>query len=108
MLKLRFTEQNIILYTAILLLITGIIRYLFPYVGGLIFYIAFIPFLLFRFYTLFRNRKKPRTQVGFYRFIVLIFMLVTLLFNAMDWQKADFFLVFLLMADYLLVINGKF
>lgn len=108
MIKIKFSEQNNILYTAILVLIAGVIRYLFPHVGGLIFYLAFTPFLVYRLYTLFRNRKRPRTQVGFYRLVVLIFMLVTLVFNAMDWQKADFFLVFLLMADYLLVINGRF
>lgn len=107
-LKIKFTERTIILYTAVLVLLAGVVRYFFHYVGGIIFYFAFAPYLVYRVYTIFRYRKQPTTQLGVYRVLVLVFMAITIVFNALGWQKADFLLVFLLMVDYLLVMNGRF
>ncbi len=105
----RISEQKVIVYTAGLLLLTGVIRYMFYSVGSVLFYLAFAPYLIYRVYSYY-NRKKSGslTSTDFIRNIVLVIMLVTIVLNIAGWQEADFFLLFLLMVDYLLVINKRF
>ena len=43
-----------------------------------------------------------------YRIIILAIMILSTVMNIAGWQEADFFLLFLLMIDYLLVINKRF
>ena len=78
--------------------------------GVYLFYLSFLPFLFYRFYTIFFHRAKGFSQqpASLYRIFVLISMVITIVLNIVGWQEADFFLLFLLMVDYLLVINKRF
>lgn len=105
----RISERKVIVYTAGLLLFTGVIRYLFYSVGSVLFYLAFAPYVFYRAYSYHGRRKSgTTTSIDFVRNIVLAIMLVTIVLNIAGWQEADFFLLFLLMVDYLLVINKRF
>lgn len=108
MVKRKISERKVILYTAGLLLFAGIIRYFAYSVGSIMFYLAFLPFLLYRFISIIKHRKSRAAPIDFYRTLVLVFMLITIIFNVAGWQDADFVLLFLLMVDFLLVINGRF
>ena len=107
--KTNISERKVILYTAGLVVFTGLIR-LFAYsTGTILFYLAFAPFITYRLISIFENRKKINTPpIHFSRVVVLVIMIITIVLNAAGWQEADFFLIFLLMVDYLLVINKKF
>jgi hypothetical protein len=108
MAKGKISERKVILYTAGLVLFAGIIRYFAYSVGSVMFYLAFLPFLLYRFISIFNKRKNASAPIDSYRVLVLVFMVVTIVLNIAGWQEADFFLLFLLMVDFLLVINGRF
>lgn len=103
----RYSERNVIIFTASLILFSGLVR-LFSYkVGLILFYISFIPYLIYRITKIKKRWKISWDSAEKYRFAVLVVMLVTLLLNIAGWQEADFFLLFLLMIDFLLVSNKK-
>ena len=104
----KISERKVILFTAALVVFAGLIRYMFFTVGLVIFYLAFLPFIIYRIISI-KNQKKDISQsVDSFRTIVLVLMVITLVFNVLGWQEADFFLIFLLMVDFLLVINKRF
>ena len=108
MVKRKISERKVIIYTAGLVLFAGIIRYLAYPVGYILFYMAFIPFLVYRFSSIINQRKNAPETIDTYRLLVLVIMVITIVLNIAGWQEADFFLLFLLMIDFLLVINRKF
>jgi hypothetical protein len=103
----RFSERNVIIFTAALILFSGLIRTINYKVGLILFYISFLPYLYFRIRIIKNRWKMEWDNLEKYRFFVLIIMLVTLIFNIAGWQEADFFLLFMLMVDFLLVSNKK-
>ena len=103
----RYSERKVIIFTAALILLSGIIGLASYTVGIILFYLAFIPYLSYRIYFIYKKKGQPRDNTENYRFIVLAIMMVTILFNLLGWQEADFFLLFLLMIDFLLVSNKK-
>ncbi|MFO8022119.1 MAG: hypothetical protein R6U65_06610 [Perlabentimonas sp.] len=106
--KKKVSERKVILYTAGLVVLTGVVRLIAYSVGTVLFYLAFAPFLIYRLVSAVKNRKKQKDTIYYYRFLVLSVMIITIVLNIAGWQDADFFLIFLLMVDYLLVINRKF
>ena len=108
MTKKRISERKVILFTAAFLILSGLFR-LFAYSFGVfLFYFAFAPYLLFRLVTIIRRRKEESDSTAFYRIIVLFVMIASIVLNIVGWQEADFFLIFLLMVDYLLMVNKRF
>jgi hypothetical protein len=106
--KRKISETKVILFTAAFVVFAGLIRYFAYSFGSVLFYLAFAPFILYRFYSI-KNRSQEISQsVDTFRTIVLVLMVITLMLNILGWQEADFFLIFLLMVDYLLVINKRF
>lgn len=106
--KTKISERKIILYTVGLVVIAGIIKYFAYSTGTVLFYLAFAPFLVYRLISIVKNRSENRTPLQLYRGIVMSIIIITIVLNVAGWQEADFFLFFLLMVDYLLVINQKF
>ncbi len=106
--KKKISERKVIEFTAGLVVLTGLVRLVAYVAGTVLFYLAFAPFLVFRLVSTFQQRKNKRSSVYFYRVIVMVVMIITIVLNAVGWQDADFFLMFLLMVDYLLVINRRF
>jgi hypothetical protein len=106
--KKKISERKVIEYTAGLVVATGLIRIFAYATGTVLFYLAFAPFLIYRLVSTFRQRNSEKSSVHFYRLIVMVIMIITIVLNAAGWQEADFFLIFLLMVDYLLVLNRRF
>ncbi|HNS30355.1 MAG TPA: hypothetical protein PKL52_07465 [Tenuifilaceae bacterium] len=104
----RISERKIILYTAALVVLAGIVRFLHYPTGSVLFYIAFLPFILYRLYSIVKYRKYRKESLEMYMIIILAIMILSTVMNIAGWQEADFFLLFLLMIDYLLVINKRF
>ncbi len=104
--KKKISERKVLLYTGGMVLFAGVIKMISYSVGSVLFYLAFAPFLVYRLF--FIANKRNRSQLDSYRLLILITMIVTLVLNVAGWQEADFFLIFLLMVDYLLVINKRF
>lgn len=107
MIKSKISERKIIIYTAALVLFSGLVR-LFAYsTGSVFFYLAFAPYLIYRVVSSVKNRGKREGNTNVYRGVVMVLMIITIVLNVASWQEADFFLIFLLMVDFLLVINKK-
>lgn len=107
MVRFRLTERNIIICTAALVVLSGLVQRLSFPVGRTFYYVIFAAYLLFRLLTILATREQGWPGTKGYRFLVFIVMLITIILNIAGWQEADFFLLFLLMVDYLLVINRK-
>lgn len=102
----KFSERKLILFTVGLLIVAGLIRLVNYKVGLVFFYLAFIPFVWHRLRFYFKNRKNL-LNVDKYRKITLIVMLATILMNIIGLQDIEFFLLFLLAIDYLIIVNSK-
>lgn len=77
-------------------------------VGTVFFYLAFAPYIIYRIISVKNQKESDKNSLSHYRLIVLVVMVISIVLNIIGWQEADFFLLFLLMIDYLLVINKKF
>jgi hypothetical protein len=104
----KVSERKIILFTAGLVVFAGIVRLMSYNVGSVFFYLAFAPFIVYRSISTYKQWESKKSSLDGYRILILILILVTITLNIAGWQEADFFLIFLLMIDYLLVINKKF
>jgi hypothetical protein len=104
----NFSERRVILFTASLILLSGLLRQ-FSYTAGIVlFYISFAPFLAYRLSNIIKKKWSILNSVEKYRFVILLIMIVSLTFNLLGWQEAAFFLLFHIMIDFLLVNNKKF
>jgi tellurite resistance protein TehA-like permease len=104
----RISERKVIIFTTSLVVISGLIKLLSYKIGIVLFYLAFSLFIIYRLNFYFKLRGKEKSQNDRYRFIVLIAMIATIILNILGIQDVEFFLLFLLMVDFLLVINKKF
>ncbi len=102
----KFSERKLILFTVGLLIVAGLIRLINYKVGLVFFYLAFIPFVYHRVRFYLRN-KTNLSNVDKYRKITLIIMLVTIVMNIIGLQDIEFFLLFILAIDYLIIVNTK-
>ncbi|HOP04191.1 MAG TPA: hypothetical protein PL017_07270 [Tenuifilaceae bacterium] len=104
----KLSERRVILLTVSLIVLSGILSQFNYTIGIVLFYVSFAPYLTYRVIRILKKRWGNFNRVDKYRFVVLIVMIVSLTFNILGWQEADFFLLFLLMVDFLLVYNKKF
>ncbi|MDY0255337.1 MAG: hypothetical protein RBR30_13140 [Tenuifilaceae bacterium] len=104
----RISERKVIEYTAGLVVLAGIVRFFAYSTGNVLFHLAFVPFLIYRLLAVVKSRKDDHSSIKLYRGIVMVLMIITIALNGAGWQEADFLLIFLLMVDYLLVINKRF
>jgi len=104
----RISERKVIIYAAILVVIAGLIKLLSYKIGITLFYLAFSAFIVYRLNFYYKLRGNQKSQNDRYRLVVLISMIATIILNILGIQDVEFFLLFLLMVDFLLVINNKF
>ena len=102
----KFSERKLILFTVGLLIVAGLIRLVNYKVGLVFFYLSFIPFVWHRVRFYLRN-KSNLSSVDKYRKITLIVMLATIVMNIVGFQDIEFFLLFMLAIDYLIIVNSK-
>ena len=101
----KVSERKVLIFTIALIVFTGLVR-IFNYpLGFVLFYLAFLPYILYRLKYHYRLKGKPKSQIDRYRFIILVTIIITILLNLIGIQDVEFFLLFLLMIDFLLVIN---
>lgn len=103
----KISERKVLIFTAILIVFTGLVRVFNYPVGFVLFYIAFLPYILYRSNYYYQLKGKTKGQVDKYRFIILITIVITILLNLFGIQDVEFILLFLLMIDFLLVINKQ-
>jgi hypothetical protein len=104
----RISERKIILFTAGLLIFAGLIRLIHFPVGIVLFYLSFLPYYIVRIRTIRSQQGVEKTSTEKYRFFILVAMFVTLAMNIVGWAEANFFVIFLLMVDFMLVTKSKF
>jgi hypothetical protein len=101
----KISERKIIIFTAGIIVVAGLVRMLKYALGIVLFYLAFLPYILYRTNYYFKLKGKQKTQIDRYRLIILVSMIITIILNLIGIQDVEFFLLFLLMIDFLLVIN---
>ena len=107
MAKRQISERKVILITAGLIILSGLIQMVNYSFGSTLYYLVFSGFLAYRLIRIVANRRKKVASFQRYRIVLLVVMLITLVMNIAGWQQADFFLIFLLMVDFLLLTNRK-
>jgi len=103
----KISERKIIISTAAFVVISGLIRIFFYGVGTVLFYLSFLPYIFYRVTYYYNIKDQDLEPFDKNRRFVLAAMIVTIVLNIMGWQDANFFVLFLLMIDFLLVINKK-
>lgn len=105
MMEKKISERKVLIFTAALIVFTGLVRILNYPVGFVLFYLAFLPYIVYRIKYYYRLKGKDKAQIDRYRLIILVTIIITILLNLIGIQDVEFFLIFLLMIDFLLVIN---
>ncbi len=103
--KIRISERKLILFTVGLLIVAGIVRLGFYKVGVWLFYLAFVPIILYRLRFYIRNVKNLH-KVDRYRRFTLGFIIATIILNLLGFQDVEFVLLFVLAIDYLIVVQN--
>lgn len=103
----KISERKVIIFTTCLVIFAGLVRLLSYAIGIVLFYLAFLPFILYRINYYHKLQGKSKTQDDKYRLIILALLIITIVLNLLGIQDVEFFLLFLLMIDFLLVINKK-
>ncbi|HCT31040.1 MAG TPA: hypothetical protein DIW31_09975 [Bacteroidales bacterium] len=103
----KISERKVLIFTTALIVIAGLIRVVKYPLGFVLFYLAFLPYVLYRLNYYKNLRGKAKQQIDGYRFVILITIIVSIILNLIGLQDVEFFLLFLLMIDFLLVINKK-
>ena len=101
------SERKVLIYTTALIVFAGLVRMLKYSVGFVLFYIAFLPYIIYRTNYYYQLKGQSKSQLDKYRLIILVTIIITILLNLIGIQDVEFFLLFLLMIDFLLVINKK-
>lgn len=103
----QISERKIIIFTTLLIVFAGLVRLMRYSVGIVLFYLAFVPYIIYRVSYYRKLKGKEKSQHDRYRFAVLVAIILTILLNLIGIQDVEFFLLFLLMIDFLIVINKK-
>ena len=103
----RVSERKVIIFTAVLIILAGLVKLISYKVGIVLFYLPFLAFITYRTYYYFKLRGKQKTQLERYRLMVIVSMIITIILNIVGIQDVEFFLLVLLMIDFLMVINRK-
>jgi hypothetical protein len=104
----KISERKVIIFTTCLVVLAGLVKLLHYVIGIVLFYLAFSLFIAYRINFYYNLRGKQKSQNEKFRLIILVSMMATILLNMLGIQDVEFFLLFLLMIDFLLIINNKF
>lgn len=102
----RFSERKLILFTVVLMIAAGLIRLASYKVGVVLFYLSFLPFVIYRL-RFYRNHRGKLTKVDRRRRVTLTLLLLMILLNLVGWQNVEFILLIILAVDYMLISNNK-
>ena len=101
------SDKQLIYLTVGLVILGGLIR-LFNYkISTYVLNVAFIPYLLIWGAYYVTHRKGKWSRVHKQRFVLLLVLFVLILLNSFTMFKTEFLMVFILLIDYLLVINKR-
>ena len=101
------SDKQLIYLTAGLVILGGLIR-LFNYkISTYVLNVAFIPYLFMWGGYYVTRRKVKWNTVSKQRFVLLLVLVVLILLNSFTMFKTEFLMFFILLIDYLLVINKR-
>ena len=111
MLKLlKQHETHTIYFTAAAIILSGFLRLLDFEYSNWVFNFSLFPYIAVRglYYVIIWRKKDEKLPVGEYnRLYVYIAVFVTVLLSVFNYFSADFFVIFLIMVDFLLLQNKK-
>ncbi|MDR3227736.1 MAG: hypothetical protein LBT56_08720 [Prevotellaceae bacterium] len=108
--SLKKTETTIIYFTAAAIILSGFLRLLNFKCSGLVFNFSLFPYIVVRglyYLKIWRKRNKNLTAIDKNRLYVYIGIFITILLSVIDFFSADFFVIFLIMIDFLLLKSEK-
>jgi len=103
---LKKIEKPIIYFTAIAIIVSGFLRLLEFAYSDYVFDLALLPYIIVRgayYVNIFIRKNKLFTANERYRLYVYIAIFITILLSVLDFFSADFFVIFLIMVDFLLL-----
>ncbi|MDR2126585.1 MAG: hypothetical protein LBP63_07135 [Prevotellaceae bacterium] len=105
---LKIDETYVIYFTAAAIIISGFLRLTGFRYSAYFFNIVLLPYIATRgFYYLriWRSRNENLSLNARYRLYVYAAVFITVLLSILDFFSADFFVIFLIMVDFLLLQN---
>ncbi|MDR1347204.1 MAG: hypothetical protein LBJ63_02070 [Prevotellaceae bacterium] len=107
---LKKIEIPIIYFTAAIIILSGFLRLTGLSLSDYMFNIALTPYVATRslyYIIVWKKRSKKQNaneKAGLYVYIAVF---ITVLFSVLDFFSADFFVIFLIMIDFLLLQNER-
>ena len=99
-------EKQVIYFTAIAIILSGFLRLTGFKYSNYVFNLALLPYIVVRgvyYVKNFLKKNKTITANERYRLIVYVAVFTTVLLSVLDFFSADFFVIFLIMVDFLLL-----
>lgn len=99
-------EKRIIYFTAAALVLSGFLRLAAFRYSDYVFDLALLPYIIVRgvyYINIFIRKNRNITAIERYRLYVYIAVFITILFSVLNLFSADFFVIFLVMVDFLLL-----
>ncbi|MDR2066139.1 MAG: hypothetical protein LBP85_10595 [Prevotellaceae bacterium] len=107
---LKKNDIYIIYFTAAAIILLGFLRLTGFYYSNYVFNFALLPYIITRglyYLTVWRKSNEKLNADDKNRLYVCIAVFITVLFSALDFFSADFFVMFLIMVDFLLLQNKE-
>ena len=98
--------KPIIHFTAIAIILSGFLRITGFKYSDYVFDLALLPYLITRgayYLNIFIKKNKYLTAIERYRLFVYVAVFITILLSVLNFFSADFFVIFLIMVDFLLL-----
>jgi len=107
-------DKGLLYITIALIMLGGLVRIFDLSISRWCLLVAFIPYFIMRsvFYFKQRNRRwttieKQRCLVLIMLFVAVVFNFITLAMNVFPRFRAEFLMLFLMLVDYLFVVNNN-
>ena len=102
----RKIEKQTIYFTAVAIILSGFLRLTGFKYSNYVFNLALLPYIVVRgayYLSIFIKKNKKIATPERYRLYVYIAVFTTILLSVLDFFSADFFVIFLVMVDFLLL-----
>jgi hypothetical protein len=108
--KLKNLEEPTIYFTAAAIIFAGFLRLISFKYSNYVFTYCLFPYVISRglyYFILVFKKEKPLSANERNRFYIYIAIFVTVLLSVLNFFSADFFVIFLIMVDYLMLRNEE-
>ncbi|MDR1985165.1 MAG: hypothetical protein LBQ28_10160 [Prevotellaceae bacterium] len=107
--SLKKLDSSIIYFTAAAIILSGFLRLTGLEYSNYFFNFSLLPYIATRglYYMILRKNKHKLNVTEKNRLYVYIAVFITILLSIFDFFSADFFVIFLIMVDFLLLQNEE-